>query len=77
MPRGKRVPLQTSLAIIRLWAGPQAHEFPKSTARLTLQVGSSGTGAMVPSESWGDDFMVPADAEIIIEGEILLDRTMG
>ncbi len=26
---------------------------------------------LVPSETWGEDFMVPADAEIIIEGEIL------
>lgn len=25
---------------------------------------------LVPSETWGEDFMVPADAEIIIEGEI-------
>ena len=25
---------------------------------------------MVPSETWGEDFMVPADAEMIIEGEI-------
>ncbi|MCL5962427.1 MAG: UbiD family decarboxylase [Chloroflexi bacterium] len=26
---------------------------------------------LVPSETWGKDFMVPADAEIIIEGEII------
>jgi UbiD family decarboxylase len=25
---------------------------------------------LVPSETWGEDFMVPADAEVIIEGEI-------
>ena len=25
---------------------------------------------LVPSETWGEDFLVPADAEIIIEGEI-------
>jgi 2,5-furandicarboxylate decarboxylase 1 len=25
---------------------------------------------LVPSETWGKDFMVPADAEIVIEGEI-------
>jgi len=25
---------------------------------------------LVPSETWGDEFMVPADAELIIEGEI-------
>ena len=25
---------------------------------------------LVPSETWGEDFMVPADADIIIEGEI-------
>jgi 2,5-furandicarboxylate decarboxylase 1 len=25
---------------------------------------------LVPSETWGDDFMVPADAEIVIEGEV-------
>ncbi|MCC6888461.1 MAG: UbiD family decarboxylase [Hyphomicrobiales bacterium] len=25
---------------------------------------------LVPSETWGEDFMVPADAEILIEGEI-------
>jgi UbiD family decarboxylase len=25
---------------------------------------------LVPSETWGDDFLVPADAEIIIEGEV-------
>jgi UbiD family decarboxylase len=27
---------------------------------------------MTPSETWGEDFLVPADAEIIIEGEIPL-----
>ena len=26
---------------------------------------------LVPSETWGEDFLVPADAEIIIEGEII------
>jgi len=26
---------------------------------------------LVPSETWGEDFMVPADAEILIEGEII------
>lgn len=26
---------------------------------------------VTPSETWGDDFMVPADAEILIEGEVL------
>lgn len=26
---------------------------------------------LTPSETWGEDFMVPADAEIVIEGEIL------
>jgi 2,5-furandicarboxylate decarboxylase 1 len=26
---------------------------------------------LVPSETWGDSFMVPADAELVIEGEIL------
>lgn len=26
---------------------------------------------LVPSETWGDEFLVPADAEIVIEGEIL------
>ena len=25
---------------------------------------------LVPSETWGDDFLVPADAEILIEGEV-------
>ncbi|HWB66941.1 MAG TPA: UbiD family decarboxylase [Mycobacteriales bacterium] len=25
---------------------------------------------LVPSETWGEDFMVPADAEILIEGEV-------
>ena len=28
---------------------------------------------MVASETWGDDFLVPADAEIVVEGEILPD----
>ncbi|MFC2073111.1 UbiD family decarboxylase domain-containing protein, partial [Chloroflexota bacterium] len=26
---------------------------------------------ITPSETWGDDFMVPADADILIEGEVL------
>ena len=26
---------------------------------------------VTPSETWGDDFLVPADAEIVIEGEVL------
>ncbi|MBI4494694.1 MAG: hypothetical protein HY690_18105 [Chloroflexi bacterium] len=30
---------------------------------------------LVPSETWGDRFLVPADAEIVIEGEIPLLRT--
>jgi UbiD family decarboxylase len=25
---------------------------------------------LVPSETWGDDFLVPADAEILVEGEV-------
>lgn len=25
---------------------------------------------LVPSETWGDDFLVPADAEIVVEGEV-------
>jgi 2,5-furandicarboxylate decarboxylase 1 len=25
---------------------------------------------LVPSETWGDDFLVPADAEVLIEGEV-------
>jgi UbiD family decarboxylase len=29
---------------------------------------------MVPSETWGEEFLVPADAEIVVEGEILLDK---
>jgi len=29
---------------------------------------------VVPSETWGDDLMVPAEAEIILEGEILPHR---
>jgi UbiD family decarboxylase len=28
---------------------------------------------LTPSETWGEDFLVPADAEIIIEGEVLLN----
>jgi 2,5-furandicarboxylate decarboxylase 1 len=26
---------------------------------------------LVPSETWGDDFLIPADAELVIEGEVL------
>ncbi|MCL5959583.1 MAG: UbiD family decarboxylase [Chloroflexi bacterium] len=26
---------------------------------------------LVPSETWGEDFLVPADAEVLVEGEIL------
>lgn len=29
---------------------------------------------MVPSETWGEEILVPADAEILVEGEILLDK---
>lgn len=29
---------------------------------------------IVPSETWGEDFMVPADAEMIMEGEVLPDE---
>jgi UbiD family decarboxylase len=29
---------------------------------------------LVPSETWGEEFLVPADAEIVVEGEIVLDR---
>ena len=25
---------------------------------------------LTPSETWGEDFLVPADAEVIIEGEV-------
>lgn len=31
---------------------------------------------LVPSETWGDKFMVPADAEIIIEGEVSPDELL-
>lgn len=31
---------------------------------------AGGSLRLVPSETWGDEFMVPADAEIVIEGEI-------
>ena len=26
---------------------------------------------LTPSETWGDDFLVPADAEVVVEGEVL------
>jgi 2,5-furandicarboxylate decarboxylase 1 len=29
---------------------------------------------MVPSETWGEELLVPADAEIVVEGEVLLDK---
>lgn len=31
---------------------------------------------MVPSETWGKEFLVPADAEIVLESEILPDRAV-
>src|SRR5256885_24652 len=32
---------------------------------------------LVPSETWGEDFLIPADAEIIIEGEIPAGERTG
>ena len=32
---------------------------------------------MVPSETWGEEILVPADAEILVEGEILLDEMVN
>lgn len=32
---------------------------------------------VVPSQSWGEDFMVPADAEILVEGALVAGRGSG
>ncbi len=48
---------------------------PRSNSEIDLTGGLMGEPVrMVPSETWGEDFLVPADAEIIIEGELLPDK---
>lgn len=48
------------------WAGPYGEdEYADITALLQEPL------RLVPSETWGEDFLVPADAEIIIEAEAL------
>jgi 2,5-furandicarboxylate decarboxylase 1 len=50
---------------------------PKNYSEIDLTGGLLGEPVrMVPSETWGEDFLVPADAEIVVEGEIVLDKTV-
>jgi UbiD family decarboxylase len=48
---------------------------PKEYSEIDLTGGLLGEPVrMVPSETWGEEFLVPADAEIVVEGEVLLDK---
>lgn len=50
---------------------------PKEYSEIDLTGGLLGEPVrMVPSETWGKEFLVPADAEIVVEGEIVPDETV-
>lgn len=52
-----------------LWEGPYGHdEYEIASAAMNEPL------RVVPSETWGDDFMVPADAEMIIEGLVSAEK---
>ena len=73
--RGKSCPIAHVIGHHPLMGWAANTRLPKEYSELDLTGGLLGEPVrMVPSETWGKEFMVPADAEIVIEGEILLDK---
>ncbi len=75
--KGQACPIAYVIGHHPLMGWAASTRVPKEYSEIDLTGGLSGEPVrMVPSETWGEDFMVPADAEIVIEGEILPDRTV-
>lgn len=52
-------------------------QVPRDYSEIDLTGGLLGEPVrMVPSETWGEEFLVPADAEIVVEAEIIPDKTV-
>lgn len=75
--RGRNCPVAHVIGHHPLMGWAACTSVPREYSEINLTGGLLGEPVrMVPSETWGDEFLVPADAEIIIEGEILLDKTV-
>ena len=73
--RGRNCPVAHVIGHHPLMGWAACTLVPKGYSEIDLTGGLFGEPVrMVPSETWGEEFLVPADAEIIIEGEILLDK---
>lgn len=75
--QGKNCPVAHVIGHHPLMGWAACTLLPKEYSEIDLTGGLLGEPVrMVPSETWGEDFLVPADAEIVVEGEILLDKTV-
>jgi 2,5-furandicarboxylate decarboxylase 1 len=75
--KGRNCPIAHVIGHHPLMGWAACTHVPKEYSEIDLTGGLLGEPVrMVPSETWGEEFLVPADAEIIIEGEILLDKTV-
>jgi UbiD family decarboxylase len=75
--QGKNCPIAHVIGHHPLMGWAACTLVPKEYSEINLTGGLLGEPVrMVPSETWGEEFLVPADAEIIVEGEILLDKTV-
>jgi UbiD family decarboxylase len=75
--QGKPCPVAQVIGHHPLMGWAASTRIPSSYSEIDLTGGLMGEPVrMVPSETWGEDFLVPADAEIVVEGEILPDKTV-
>lgn len=75
--QGKICPIAHVIGHHPLMGWAAGTRVPKGYGEVDLTGGLLGQPVrMVPSETWGEEFLVPADAEIIVEAEVLLDKTV-
>ena len=75
--RGRTCPIAFAIGHHPLFGWAANTRVPKEYSEVDLAGGLLREPIrMVPSETWGEELLVPADAEMVIEGEILIDRTM-
>jgi 2,5-furandicarboxylate decarboxylase 1 len=76
--RGERAPIVNILGHHpAFWLGSLARTPYGTNEYATIGAFLDQPVRLVPSVTWGDDFLVPADAEIVIEGELLpAERTV-
>lgn len=75
MAQGKPCPVAYVIGHHPLMGWAANTRVPRDYSEIALAGGLLGEPVrMVPSETWGEEFLVPADAEIVVEGEILHDR---